>query len=170
MVARLFEPLGWQVEVVGPPLDPGVPGWGRSRYADVRLTGTLTVSEALRHLYVLLPALDGGKHYWVGPDEVDKLVRAAGEWLGDHPERDWILRRSLAHRREYVTDAVERLGVTDAAGRRPPTRRPSVPCPRSGGRSCWPSSGRRGRRRSSTWGAARGRCCASCSRTRRSRG
>ena len=54
----------------------------------------------------------------MGPDEVDKLVRSAGEWLGGHPERDWILRRSLAHRREYVADAVERLGVLEDAGRR----------------------------------------------------
>ncbi|WP_421735489.1 3' terminal RNA ribose 2'-O-methyltransferase Hen1 [Cellulomonas sp.] len=111
LVARLFEPLGWQVSAGVGPLDPAVPAWGDSPYADVRLTGTFTVADALRHLYVLLPALDGGKHYWVGPDEVDKLVRSAGEWLGDHPERDWILRRSLAHRREYVADAVERLGV-----------------------------------------------------------
>jgi 3' terminal RNA ribose 2'-O-methyltransferase Hen1 len=111
LVARLFEPLGWQVEVTVVPLDPQVPAWGDAPYADVRLTGTFTVADALRHLYVLLPALDGGKHYWVGADEVDKLVRSAGEWLGEHPERDWILRRSLAHRTEYVADASERLGV-----------------------------------------------------------
>lgn len=116
LVARLFEPLGWQVSAGVGPLDPAVPAWGDSPYADVRLTGTFTVADALRHLYVLLPALDGGKHYWVGPDEVDKLVRSAGEWLGDHPARDWILRRSLAHRREYVAEAVERLGVVDDAG------------------------------------------------------
>lgn len=116
LVARLFEPLGWDVSVEIGALDPQVPAWGDSPYADVRLTGTFTVAEALRHLYVLLPALDGGKHYWVGPDEVDKLVRSAGEWLGGHPERDWILRRSLAHRREYVADAVERLGVLEDAG------------------------------------------------------
>ncbi|MEZ0446288.1 3' terminal RNA ribose 2'-O-methyltransferase Hen1 [Cellulomonas sp. ICMP 17802] len=111
LVGRLFEPLGWTVAVGVAPLDPQVSAWGDAPYADVRLTGTFTVADALRHLYVLLPALDGGKHYWVGPDEVDKLVRSAGDWLGEHPERDWILRRSLAHRREYVADAVERLGV-----------------------------------------------------------
>ncbi|KQY22230.1 3' terminal RNA ribose 2'-O-methyltransferase Hen1 [Cellulomonas sp. Root485] len=115
LVARLFEPLGWTVDVGVGPLDPQVPSFGESPYADVRLTGTFTPADALRHLYVLLPALDGGKHYWVGPDEVDKLVRSAGEWLGGHPERDWILRRSLAHRREYVADAVERLGVVEVA-------------------------------------------------------
>lgn len=115
VVARLFEPLGWTVDVGVGPLDPQVPSFGASPYADVRLTGTFTVADALRHLYVLLPALDGGKHYWVGPGEVDKLVRSAGEWLGGHPERDWILRRSLAHRREYVADAVERLGVVEDA-------------------------------------------------------
>lgn len=113
MVARLFEPLGWQVVVDVPPLDPDVPSWGPAPYGDVRLTGLVTVAEALRHLYVLLPALDGGKHYFVGPDEVDKLVRAAGDWLGGHPERDWILRRTLAHRREYVADAVQRLAELD---------------------------------------------------------
>ncbi|WP_426593664.1 3' terminal RNA ribose 2'-O-methyltransferase Hen1 [Cellulomonas sp. McL0617] len=113
MVARLFGPLGWSVEVDVPLLDPEVPSWGPAPYGDVRLTGVLTVAEALRHLYVLLPALDGGKHYFVGPDEVDKIVRAAGEWLGGHPERDWILRRTLAHRREYVADAVALLAELD---------------------------------------------------------
>jgi 3' terminal RNA ribose 2'-O-methyltransferase Hen1 len=169
LVARLFEPLGWQVAVGVGPLDPAVPAWGDSTYADVRLTGTFTVADALRHLYVLLPALDGGKHYWVGPDEVDKLVRSAGEWLGGHPERDWILRRSLAHRREYVADAVERLGVVEPVPRSR-RRRTCARCPRSAERSSWLSCGRPELRRWSTWGAARVRCCASCWQTRRSRG
>lgn len=134
LVARLFEPLGWTVSVGVGPLDPQVPSWGDSPYADVRLTGTFTVADALRHLYVLLPALDGGKHYWVGPEEVDKLVRSAGDWLGEHPERDWILQRSLAHRREYVADAVERLGVVEevvagAEGEATPSAAVIVPPP-----------------------------------------
>ena len=48
------------------------------RYVDLRLAGTVRLADALSHLYVLLPVLDDAKHYWVGPDEVDKLVRAAG--------------------------------------------------------------------------------------------
>jgi hypothetical protein len=39
------------------------------------VTGELRLAEALNHLYVLLPVLDDAKHYWVSPDEVDKLVR-----------------------------------------------------------------------------------------------
>ena len=54
---------------------------GDSRYGDVTLTGTVKVSDAIRHLYVLLPVLDGGKHYWVAADEVDKLLRAGDGWL-----------------------------------------------------------------------------------------
>ena len=45
------------------------------RYVDLRLTGTCRCADALTHLYVLLPVLDDAKHYWVGADEVDKLLR-----------------------------------------------------------------------------------------------
>ncbi len=55
------------------PLDEHFPDWGDSRYVDLRLTGTLRLAEALNQLYVLLPVLDDAKHYWVSPDEVDKL-------------------------------------------------------------------------------------------------
>jgi 3' terminal RNA ribose 2'-O-methyltransferase Hen1 len=58
---------------------------------------------------VLLPVLDGAKHYWVTADEVDKLVRSGSDWLADHPERDLITRRYLAHQRSYVADATARL-------------------------------------------------------------
>ncbi|MFD6953200.1 3' terminal RNA ribose 2'-O-methyltransferase Hen1 [Nocardiopsis sp. TSRI0078] len=77
-VRALFEPLGWTVEAEPVPLDPGLPGWGDSHYLSLTLTGTLRLSEALSHLYVLLPAMDGGKHYWVDRSEVDKLLRAGG--------------------------------------------------------------------------------------------
>jgi SAM-dependent methyltransferase len=74
----LFEPLGWTVDAEPVPLDPGLPGWGDSHYLSLTLTGTVRLSEALSHLYVLLPAMDGSKHYWVDRSEVDKLLRAGG--------------------------------------------------------------------------------------------
>ncbi|WP_230594738.1 3' terminal RNA ribose 2'-O-methyltransferase Hen1 [Rhodococcoides fascians] len=113
LTSRLFGPLGWTVEATPIPLDPTQPEWGNSEYVDLVLTGTFTLSAALRHLYVLLPVLDDAKHYWVGEDEADKLVRAAGDWLGDHPESSLIASRYLAHRRELVASALDRL-VPDA--------------------------------------------------------
>lgn len=113
LVERLFRPLGWDVDVRAVPLDPAVPAWGASRYVELRLTGTLRLADALSHLYVLLPALDADKHYWVGPDEVDKLLRAGDGWLAAHPERDVIARRYLANQRDLAAAAVERLGPLD---------------------------------------------------------
>ncbi|OZC90985.1 3' terminal RNA ribose 2'-O-methyltransferase Hen1 [Rhodococcus sp. 06-412-2C] len=109
LTSRLFGPLGWNVEATPIPLDPTQPEWGNSEYVDLVLTGTFTLSAALRHLYVLLPVLDDAKHYWVGEDEADKLVRAAGDWLGEHPESSLIASRYLAHRRELVASALDRL-------------------------------------------------------------
>ncbi len=113
LVHALFEPLGWAVTATAVPLDETVPQWGDSRYADLTLTGRQVLSHALSHLYVLLPVLDGGKHYWVTRDEVDKIVRAGGEWLAAHPLRDTVLRRALAGQRRYVDDAVARLTELD---------------------------------------------------------
>jgi len=71
------------------------------------------LADALNHLYVLLPVLDDGKHYWVATDEVDKLVRAGGDWLAGHPEKELITRRYLAHKRELTRDALARLAEVD---------------------------------------------------------
>ncbi|MCL2316390.1 MAG: 3' terminal RNA ribose 2'-O-methyltransferase Hen1, partial [Actinomycetia bacterium] len=65
--------------------------------------------------YVLLPVLDDAKHYWVGEAETDKLMRHAGEWLADHPARETIMQRYLAHQRRYVEDATARLLAADGA-------------------------------------------------------
>jgi 3' terminal RNA ribose 2'-O-methyltransferase Hen1 len=106
---RLFEPLGYVVTATRLPLDESFPDWGDSRYHRLTLTATLPLHALLSHLYVLIPVLDGDKHYWVGDDEVEKLVRHGEGWLGTHPERETIARRYLKHRRSLVDDALAQL-------------------------------------------------------------
>ncbi|MET7407955.1 3' terminal RNA ribose 2'-O-methyltransferase Hen1 [Streptomyces parvulus] len=110
LVRRLFEPLGWAVTAEAVPLDTRFPEWGDSRYVRLVLeSGTRTLSDALRHLYVLLPVLDDAKHYWVSPDEVDKLLRAGEGWLPGHPEQKLITSRYLSRRWSLTREAMERL-------------------------------------------------------------
>jgi 3' terminal RNA ribose 2'-O-methyltransferase Hen1 len=113
LLRALFEPLGWRVRAERLPLDPTLPHWGPSRYVDLVLEGEQTVAAALSHLYVLLPVLDGSKHYWVGADEIDKLLGAAGAWLPDHPEREQITHRYLAGQRSLARTALDRLAEVD---------------------------------------------------------
>lgn len=108
VVASFFEPLGWSVRCTPIPLDETFAGWGASEYGSIHLTGTLTVKDALAHLFVLLPALDGEKHYWIDEDEVDKLLRRGGDWLSTHPEKELISRRYLRFR-SLARDALARL-------------------------------------------------------------
>ncbi|WP_327113644.1 3' terminal RNA ribose 2'-O-methyltransferase Hen1 [Nocardia sp. NBC_01730] len=110
---RLFAPLGWTVTATPLPLDPAFPDWGDSHLLRIELDGTVRLSDALSHLYVLLPVLDGAKHYLVADEEVDKLIRAGGGWLGGHPERGWITRRYLARRQSLVRTALARLAEVD---------------------------------------------------------
>ncbi|MET7327911.1 3' terminal RNA ribose 2'-O-methyltransferase Hen1 [Nonomuraea sp. NPDC005650] len=109
LAARLFEPLGWEVDARAVPLDEGFPEWGDSRYVRLTLRGTARLADALNHLYVLLPVLDDGKHYWIAPDEVDKLIRAGEGWLHGHPERGLITRRYLGRRWALARTALARL-------------------------------------------------------------
>ncbi|KQW12565.1 3' terminal RNA ribose 2'-O-methyltransferase Hen1 [Streptomyces sp. Root369] len=116
LVRRLFEPLGWTVTAEPVALDTEFPEWGDSRYVRLELESTqLTVAEALRHLYVLLPVLDDAKHYWVAPDEVDKLLRAGEGWLPAHPEQKLITSRYLSRRWSLTREAMERLELVRLA-------------------------------------------------------
>ncbi|MFA1538672.1 3' terminal RNA ribose 2'-O-methyltransferase Hen1 [Actinomadura monticuli] len=112
---RFFAPLGWDVSAVPVPLDPEFPDWGDSRYVTLTLTGTLRLADALNQMYVLLPVLDDAKHYWLAPDEVDKLIRAGEGWLAAHPDRGAITRRYLANRRGLVRTALGRLADAEDA-------------------------------------------------------
>jgi 3' terminal RNA ribose 2'-O-methyltransferase Hen1 len=106
---RLFEPLGYSVRAERHPLDEEFPEWGESRYFTVELSGKVRLRDLLSHLYVLIPVLDDDKHYWVGEDEVDKLLRRGGEWLAGHPEREIIADRYLKHQRRLSDEALSRL-------------------------------------------------------------
>lgn len=112
---RFFAPLGWDVSAVPVPLDPEFGEWGDSRYVTLKLTGTLRLADALNQMYVLLPVLDDAKHYWMAPDEVDKLIRAGEGWLAAHPDRGAITRRYLADRRGLVRSALGRLADAEDA-------------------------------------------------------
>jgi len=113
VLERVFGPLGYMIDATSIPLDPQFPAWGDSRYLDVTLTGTLRLREVLEHLFVLLPVLDDDKHYWVGDEEVEKLLRRGGTWLAAHPDRELITRRYLRHDRRLTRDALARLMAVD---------------------------------------------------------
>ena len=109
LIRGLFEPLGYRVQARRLALDEAFPEWGESPYYDLTLSADTRLCELLTHLYVLLPVLDEHKHYWVGADEVDKLVERGQGWLEQHPLREAILRRALKHKRHLYQAALERL-------------------------------------------------------------
>jgi 3' terminal RNA ribose 2'-O-methyltransferase Hen1 len=109
IVRRLFEPLGYTVEVAPIALDPEFPEWGESRHVSLRLRGERRLSELLTHLYVLLPVLDDDKHYWVDEAEIDKLMRRGEGWLQGHPERELVVRRYLRRQARLYKPALARL-------------------------------------------------------------
>ncbi len=113
LVERLFAPLGWSAVTTPIALDEQLAAWGDSPYVALTMSAVLPVSQALAQLYVLLPVLDDSKHYWVGADEVDKLLRVGGSWLAAHPEQASITSRYLGHHRSLVEDAVSRLAEVD---------------------------------------------------------
>ena len=106
---RLFEPLGYDVVAVRHPLDEQFPEWGESQYYTVELSGNVRLQDLLTHIYVLIPVLDNEKHYWVGDDEVEKLLRHGTHWLASHPEKEEITKRYLKYRRDLAKDALARL-------------------------------------------------------------
>ncbi len=109
VLRRLFEPLGYTVKAERLMLDDAFPQWGQSNHFDVALSITARLADVLRHLYVLIPVLDQDKHYWIGDDEVEKLLRHGEGWLSAHPERELIARRYLKNFRDLTNTALSRL-------------------------------------------------------------
>lgn len=119
----LFEPLGYEVELDIPKLDPQF-DWGAAPSAALTLRGRVKLSDLLAHLYVLLPVLDDSKHYFIGESEVEKLLKRGAGWLETHPQREIIAARYLKRQRKLVNSALEMLArlapetedETDATG------------------------------------------------------
>ena len=122
----LFAPLGYSVNVSPIQGLGSDQSDGRSaiRFVRLHLATTATLSSVLSHLYVLISVLDDNKHYWVGEDEVDKLVRHGGGWLVHHPQKRTIASRYLRHQVRFVDCALRRLDSeeNDDADSRPSER------------------------------------------------
>ncbi|SMB98809.1 Methyltransferase type 12 [Hymenobacter roseosalivarius DSM 11622] len=113
---RLFAPLGYEIDTEAHPLDPTVPAWGDSRYFTLRLRHPARrLRDLLSHLYVLISVLDNDKHYYIGQAEANKLLHRGGDWLPQHPDREFITRRYLRNLREYVEPTLERLLAGEAS-------------------------------------------------------
>lgn len=105
----VFEPLGYEIEAVRHPLDERFPEWGESPYFTVAIRKTTTLSELLTHLYVLIPVFDNQKHYYIGEDELEKLLAKGAGWLAQHPQREEITRRYLKFQPSLYRQALARL-------------------------------------------------------------
>ena len=108
LIRQLFEPLGYTVDILPRQLDDKFPEWGESPYSHTKLTITARLCDALRHLFILIPALDNKKHYWIGEDEIQKLIDKGEGWLAAHPARELIAGRYL-RLRSFKDTALELL-------------------------------------------------------------
>lgn len=109
LLHQLFAPLGYAVRFEASLLDEDHPEWGDGKYVDLTLSGTVLLRDLLRHLYVLIPVFDRRKHYWVGREEIDKLLRLGAGWLESHPDKAFIARRYFNERRGLARLALDRL-------------------------------------------------------------
>ena len=124
MIDRVFSPLGYEVHYTRELLDEKFPQWGEGCYVNLSLSRRCLLKDLLAHLYVLIPVFDRRKHYWVGVDEIDKLLSKGAGWIENHPERNFIVRRYLAGRKRLERMALERLedgesGATEEADLEP---------------------------------------------------
>ncbi|MCL2186405.1 MAG: 3' terminal RNA ribose 2'-O-methyltransferase Hen1 [Treponema sp.] len=113
MLNRVFEPLGYEVKIDSFNSDDNFPDWGESKYVNLTIKGNVRLRDLLKHIYILIPVFDKQKHYWIGKDEVDKLLRNAGDWLTNHPEKTFITSRYLKRLNPLVNQAFEQLVACD---------------------------------------------------------
>jgi 3' terminal RNA ribose 2'-O-methyltransferase Hen1 len=119
----VFEPLGYAVEAVHYPLDECFPEWGESPYYSITVEKETTLSALLAHLYVLIPVFDNAKHYFVGEQELEKLLAKGSGWLASHPQREEITRRYLKFRPSLFREALARLVQEEAPSEAEPCAR-----------------------------------------------
>ena len=109
MLDKVFEPLGYEVSYESFVSDEAFPAWGEGKYVNLTISGKQRLCDLLNHIYVLIPVFDRQKHYWIGKEEVEKLLRHSEDWLKEHPEKTFITGRYLNRSRSLVNLAFERL-------------------------------------------------------------
>ncbi|MDE3074578.1 MAG: hypothetical protein KGJ86_04045 [Chloroflexota bacterium] len=83
-IKGFFEPLGYRVEVESPVF--GLPA------ILVRLIGRQSIPAVLRHIFVIVPALDQAKQPPLTVEQAERLRDVGRPWLEKHPKRDAIAR------------------------------------------------------------------------------
>jgi len=109
LIRKMFEPLGYLVDVERHILDEKFDNWGDSKYFTLKLQHTIRLQELLSHLYVMIPALDNDKHYYVSKQEIEKLLEKGKGWLSTHPEKEQITRRYLFNLHSLSRRALDQL-------------------------------------------------------------
>ena len=112
LLKELFEPLGYEIEAKPLPFDDFL-RWQNSVYFDVTLANNIRLADLLTHLYVLIPVLDDDKHYWIGDEEIEKLLRHGEGWLNAHPYKEQITQRYLKRRWSLTRKALSQLAEED---------------------------------------------------------
>lgn len=111
----LFAPIGYTVSAKRHALDSKFPEWGDNPYYTLKLTAAKRLQDLLTHLYALIPVLDFTKHYFIGRNEVTKLLEKGNGWLNDHPEKEFITSRYFKHLRSLT-----RMAMTQLVGKEKP--------------------------------------------------
>ena len=99
---RLFEPLGYaRRRQCGTRSTSSSRSGAQSRYFTVAAERRRAAARPADAPLRAVPVLDDEKHYWVGDDEVEKLLRARRGLAAAHPERELIASRYLKHQRTW---------------------------------------------------------------------
>lgn len=109
LIRKLFEPLGYELTIERHQRDEFYEEWGDSKHYTVTLKNNIPIKDLLSHLYVLIPALDFDKHYFVSKEEVNKLLMRGEGWLNTHPEKEQIINRYLINLRGLSKLALNEL-------------------------------------------------------------
>jgi 3' terminal RNA ribose 2'-O-methyltransferase Hen1 len=121
----LFGPLGYEVQAGETALlDEQFSEWGNSPFINLSIRGKVRLRDLLNHVYVLVPVFDRQKHYWIGDDEIEKLLNHGKGWLQEHPEKNLIARRYFKNLRGLARTALDRLDNGEGAAELPPEELP----------------------------------------------
>ena len=109
-IERLWSALGYDTTVE--PLDGNAE---EAKYGKITIASSKhTLAQMLSQMSVLIPAIDGRKHHFVSASDIEVLVRRGQDWLGEHPDREWVSRRFLNRQQTLAEAALERLVPEEA--------------------------------------------------------